>query len=79
MTKFQPLKEFSELVFPKNDKNEKIKVSELVLLYSRNSSNTLISLVKIYWELTLRTFREEQLGDQFRYFDFSSVIFWAGQ
>ena len=60
---------------------KKVKVPELVLLYSRTSSNTLIFLVKIYWGLTLRTFREEQLADQFRYFNFSSylVIFRADQ
>ena len=76
------LKEFSELVLPKKRRRmKKVKVPELVLLYSRTSSNTLIFLVKIYWGLTLRTFREEQLADQFRYFNFSSylVIFRADQ
>ena len=43
MTKCQPLKEFSELVLPKKRlRMKKVKVPELVLLYSRNSSNTLI-------------------------------------
>ena len=28
----------------------------------------------LYWGLTLRTFREEQLADQFRYFNFSSYL-----
>ena len=43
MTKCQPLKEFSELVLPKKQLSmKKVKVPELVLLYSRNSSNTLI-------------------------------------
>ena len=61
MTKSQPLKEFSELVLPKKRlRMKKVKVPELVLLYSRNSSNTLIFLVKIYLGLTLRTFPEEQ-------------------
>ena len=59
----------------------KEKVPELVLLYRRNSSITLIFLVKIYLGLTLRNFWEEQLADQFRYFNFSSylVIFRADQ
>ena len=37
--------------------------------------------MKIYWGLTLRTLLEEQLADQFRYFNFSSylVIFRADQ
>ena len=76
------LKEFSELVLPKKRRRmKKVKVPELVLLYSRTSSNTLFFLVKIYWGLTLRTFWEEQLTDQFRYFNFSSylVIFRAAQ
>ena len=40
-----------------------------------------IFLVKIYWGLSLRTFWEEQLADQFRYFNFSLylVIFRADQ
>ena len=49
MTKSQPLKEFSELVLPKKRlRMKKVKVPELVLLYSRNSSNTLIFSVNIY-------------------------------
>ena len=78
----QPLKEFSELVLPKKRlRMKKVKVPELVLLYSRTSSNTLFFLVKIYWGLTLRTFWEEQLVDQCRYFNFSLylVIFRAEQ
>ena len=75
MTKSQPLKEFSELVLPKKRlRMKKVKVPELVLLYSRTSSNTLIFIVKIYWVLTLRTFQEEQFADQFRYFNFSSYL-----
>ena len=30
--------------------------------------------MNVYWELTLRTFWEEQLADQFRYFNFSSYL-----
>ena len=41
---------------------KKVQVPELVLLFGRNSSNTLIVLVKIYLGLTHRTFREEQLA-----------------
>ena len=41
MTKSQPLAEFSELALPKKLLRMK-KVPELVLLYSRTSSNTLI-------------------------------------
>ena len=61
---------------------KKVKVPELVLLHSRNSSNTFsIFSMNVYWELTLRTFWEEQLADQFRHFNFSSylVIFRADQ
>ena len=49
MTKCQPLKEFSELVLPKKRLGmKKFKVPELVLLYSRNCSDTLIFSVKIF-------------------------------
>ena len=49
MTKCQPDREFSELVLPKKRlRMKKVQVPELVLLYSRTSSNTLIFLVKIY-------------------------------
>ena len=61
---------------------KKVKVPELVLLHSRNSSNTFsIFSMNVYWELTLKTFWEEQLADQFRHFNFSSylVIFRADQ
>ena len=59
--KCQPLEGISELFLPKT-KKKKVKVPELFLPNSKNSSNTLSFLVKIYWGLTLKTFREEQFG-----------------
>ena len=55
MTKCQPLKEFSELVLPQKRLRMK-KVPELVLLKRRNSSNTLIFLVKTYFGVDTKNF-----------------------
>ena len=76
MTKCQLLKEISELFLPRSDEERKYE-PELFLPYSRNSSDTLTFLVKIYLGLTLRTFWEEQL----EYFNFALylVIFRAKQ
>ena len=62
-------------------KKEKVKVPKLFLPYSKNSSNTQTLLVKNYWGLTIKTFREEQLAEHFGYFKFSLylVIFRAEQ
>ena len=55
-------------------KKEKVKAPELFLPYSRDSSNTLTFIVKICWGLTLKTFWEEQLAEQFGYFNFSLYL-----
>ena len=71
--KCQPLEGISELFLPKT-KKKKVKVPELFLPNSKNSSNTLTFLVKIYWGLTIRTFWEDQLAEQFGFFNFSLYL-----
>ena len=82
MTKSQPLQEFSELVLPKKmTKNEKSLSTRTGPTLQKEQLKYFDFLVKIYSGLTLRTVREEQLADQFRYLTFSSylVIFRADQ